>query len=431
MAEYVGYRTQKRMQQQNKKHKLWKWLVALVVLIAIFVILGAAVKVTPFDKAWKKTAAGFTWLGRQVKSAWPFKSSKKVVASEFLPDGKKSANYLVSFTKQIDGATFQSTVALASYDSRTKTGSLIFLPSDLLVNTPGMGTDQLSNLVETDDQKISSTLVTVENVLGTQIDRYVMGTDRDLRMILKQLGDKFPVDVTSRTTFKDPSLGVTVDLKPGRQAVDATTLASYLTYCPAGKEVDLAKTQAAYAPEFLAMFRGVDTTKFMAKNGNLFDTDASNKELAGMLGAYASLSGSHLEPVVLPVKEFKFEKTVLHKADAAALPAFVKKYVKSGSTLNSSKRVRVELLNGCGVPGIGAKASAHMDLAKFQVVNSANADNFNHPETLIIVYSSDPTVVAAANELRNELEVGTVQQQQSSQTVSDISVIIGKDFASK
>jgi len=431
LAEYAGYRTQKRMQQQKKKHKLWKWLVALVILIAIFLILGAAVKVAPFEKAWNKTAAGFTWLGRQIKSAWPFKSSKKVVAADFLPEGRKTANYLVSITKQIDGATFQSTVVLASYDSKAKTGSLIFLPSDLLANTPGMGTDQLSNLVETDDQKISSTMVTVENVLGTQVDRYVLGTDRDLRMILKQLGDKFPVDVPSRVSFKDPSLGVTVDLKPGRQALDATTLASYLTYCPTGKEVDLAKTQAAFAPQFLAMFRGVDMGKFMAKNGNLFDTDASNKELAGMLSAYASLKGSSLEPVVLPVKEFKFEKTVVHRADTAALPAFVKKYVKSGSSLNAAKRVRLELLNGCGVPGIGAKASAAIDLAKFQVVNSGNADNFNHPDTLIIVYSADPNILAAAGELRNELEVGTIQQQQSSQTVSDISVIIGKDFASK
>ena len=150
-----------------------------------------------------------------------------------------------------------------------------------------------------------------------------------------------------------------------------------------------------------------------------------------MLNAYASLKGGSLEPVVLPVKEFKFEKTVVHRADTAALPAFVKKYVKSGSTLGASKRVRIELLNGCGVPGIGAKASAHIDLAKFQVVNSSNADNFDHPDTVIIVYGNDPGVIAAAGELRNELEVGTVQQQQSSQTVTDISVIIGKDFASK
>ena len=431
MSEYAGYRTQKRMKEKNKKSRLWKWLVALAVLIAIFVILGAVVKVSPLDKAWNKTADGFVWLGRQVKSAWPFKSSKKVVAADFLPEGKTSANYLIGLTKQIGGATFQSTVVLASYDAKGKTGSLIFLPNDLLVNTPGMGTDQLSNLVDTDQQRISSTLVTVENVLGTQIDRYVLATDRDLRMILKQLGDKFPVEVTSRVSFKDPSLGVTVDLKPGRQNLDPTTLASYLTYCPAGKEVDLAKVQAAYAPELLARIRGVDVNKFVAKNANLFDTDASNKELAGMLGAYGSLSGKSLQPVVLPVKEFKFEKTVVHRADTAALPEFVGNYVKSGSTVSKPKRVKVELLNGCGVPGIGAKASSRIDMGKFQVVNSANADNFDHADTAILVYSQDKSVLAAAEVLRNELEVGTVQPQPSSQAPSDITVILGKDFASK
>jgi hypothetical protein len=65
------------------------------------------------------------------------------------------------------------------------------------------------------------------------------------------------------------------------------------------------------------------------------------------------------------------------------------------------------------------------------VVNSGNADTFDHPETLIIVYGDDKALAESAEEIRNDLEVGRLQQQPRTQNISDISVIIGKDFASK
>lgn len=430
LAEYAGYRTQKHRQKKSKKKTLWKVLVIVAILIAAFVVLGAVVKIYPFDKGWESTKDGLSWMGRHIKSAWPFHSSKPAVAADFLPEGKTAGNYLLSVTKEIDGATYQSTVVLASYDATTRSGSLIYFPNDLLVNTPGMGTDLISNLVDTDQGRISSTLVTVENMLGTSVDRYVLGSDRDLRMILKQLGDKYDVDVDSKTQYNDPSLGLKVDLKPGRQSVDPGTCASYMTYGPSGKEVELAKRQAAWAPEFLAKVGKVDVKKFVQKNANLFDTDASNEELAGMLGAFAGMKGK-MRTAVVPVKEFKFEKTIVHRLDTEALPRFVKTYLKGPSSVSSAARVKIEVLNGCGVPGIGEKASARIDLSKYQIVNSANADNFEHPETLIIMYGDSRELAASADELRNELEVGKLQQAPRTQNLSDISVIVGKDFASK
>ena len=428
VAEYVGYRTRKRLDSKKKKKKLWKWLVVLAVLIAIFVLLGAVVKVYPFDKAWTKTTHGFSWLG---KHAWPFKSSKKVIASDFLPEGKKTANYLIGVTKQQNGATVLTTCVLASYDGQTKTGSLILFPTDLLVATPGMGTDEMSNLVELDGGRISSTLVTVENMLGTQVDRYILASDRDVRIILNQLGTNFPVAGISKISFKDPSLGVNVDLKAGKQNLASSVLASYMTYAPSGKELDLAKRQAAFTPEALALLKGTDIDKFVAKNGNLFDTDASNKELAGIAKAFTSLGGKSLQVAIVPVKEFRFEKTIVHRVNQESLPAFVRSYLKSSSSLPSSKRVKIEVLNGCGVPGIGERVAADIDMARYQIVNSSNADNFDHAETLIIVYSDDKTITGAAQELRNELEVGKLEAHPQTQTLSDISVIVGKDYASK
>lgn len=427
MAEYVGYRTQKARQRKSKKKKLWKVLVVLLVLAVIFVVVGAAFKISPIDKAWDKTVSGISWLGRHI---WPFKSAPRVTAADFLPEGKKTVNYLIVLTKRANNVTMASTVVLASYDSRDKTASLILIPNDLLVSAPGMGSDTISNLVELNEGRINSTRVTVENILGVKVDRYVLGTDRDMRVLLGKLGPKFTVDVPSKVSFKDPSLGVTVDLKPGKQSLTPAVLASYMTFGPDGKMLDLAKRQAEFVPEALGLAGGVDVTGFVGANADVFDTDSSNKELTGVLKAFLALKGNGLKSVVLPVKEFKFEKTVVHRIDQPALDKFVKAYVKSDEEM-TGKRVKIEVLNGCGVPGIGEKVSSKIDLSRYQIVNSANADTFDHPETLIIIYSDSKQIIEAANELRDELEVGKVESHPQSQSMSDISVVVGKDYANK
>jgi anionic cell wall polymer biosynthesis LytR-Cps2A-Psr (LCP) family protein len=432
LQDYVGYRTRKRLAQKKKKHKWWRWLVVLAVLVAIFVILGAVVKVAPFDRAWRKTLDGFNWLGRHIKSLWPFKAKKRVPASEFLPEGKKAANYMLALTKKFGDSLFTSTVVVAYYDSRDGTGSLVYLPNDLSVNVPGVGMDQLYSLVELDDGRVTKTLVTVENLLGIQLDRYVLGTDRDLRIVLNQMKDQWEVDVPSRMSWKDESLGVTVDLKPGKQKLSGNVLASYLTYSQPGKELDLIKRQQAFVPEFLGRSGQLfdDIARLVNKNASLLDTDASDKELTGMWQAFTSLEGAALQQGTIPVKEFKFEKTTVHRVDTPALPAFEKKYLDVSPT-SAGKRYRVEVLNGNGVPGIGEQVAARLDLDTFQIVNSANADSFEHAETVIIIYSQDAATVKAAEKLRNELEVGRIEAHPDTQDMADISVIVGKDYANK
>jgi anionic cell wall polymer biosynthesis LytR-Cps2A-Psr (LCP) family protein len=399
------------------------------------VILGAVVKVYPLDKAWNKTYQGITWAGRQIKSAWPFKGKEDLPAEKWLPEGKKTANYLIGVTKQIQSEPVLTVLALVSYDSESRKGSIIHFPNDLMVNVPGLGMDQLNGLVNLDESRMSMTLVTIENLLGIEIDRYVLATDRDLRIILNQLGDSFTVDVPEKTSFKDPSLNVEVDLQSGKQNLTASTLASYLTYAPAGKEVELCKRQMDFTPELLSLMRGMydSIPAFVKKNANLLDTDASDKELTGLCQSYVNLDEDRLLLGIVPVKEFKFEDTTVHRVDQGKMNSFIKKYVMSPSTMKEARttRYRVEILNGNGVPGVGEQVASKLDMNKFQVVNSANADNFDHPETVVIIYSNNPQITKAAREINSMLEVGRVEVRDMTQDISDITIVVGKDYAQK
>ena len=122
---------------------------------------------------------------------------------------------------------------------------------------------------------------------------------------------------------------------------------------------------------------------------------------------------------------------MVHRVDNEKLEQFIEKFVKSSHNRKSFDRVRLEVLNGCGVPGIGESIAAAIDMNSFEVVSSANANNFDYPETLIIIYSEDGDVIAAAEKLQNELEVGRIEQHPKTHDISDITIIVGKDYASK
>jgi anionic cell wall polymer biosynthesis LytR-Cps2A-Psr (LCP) family protein len=435
VEEYVGYRTKKRMSQKKKKRKVLRWLLIPVALILIFVILGAVARVSPVSKWWDKTADGFKWFGRKVKAIWPWKSTAELKPAKFVPEGKKTANYLLAFTKQMGGGTQLTTLVLASYDSRDDSGSLIYLPNDLLVNLPGVGQDLVSNLIELDEGRISLTLVMAQNLLGVDIDRYIMGTDRDLSIVSGKIQEEYTVDVPGKESFKDPSMNVSLDIDAGKQEMDPRELASYLTYSEPGKTLDLIKRQSGFVPPFLEKSRDPkmfkDIVAFIKKEANLFDSDASSTEIAGLWQSFALLKENKLQQVTVPIKKFRFEKTVVHTTDNEKLPEFIKKYVKTDYRKPAGERTRVEILNGNGVPGIGQKVASQLDPGAFQIVNSANADNFDHPETVIIIYSNDKNAISAAEKIKNELEVGRIESHPKIQDIADITIIVGKDYASK
>jgi anionic cell wall polymer biosynthesis LytR-Cps2A-Psr (LCP) family protein len=440
MPDYAGYRTKKRMsQKREKKRRILRLLIIpvalVIVFIILFIILGAFARVSPVSKWWDKTAGGFKWLGRNIKAIWPWKGAARVKPARFVPAGKKTANFLFAFTKQLNGGTQVTTLVLASYDSRDRSGSLVYFPNDLLVSLPGVGKDVVSNLVELDEQRMSTTIVMVENVLGVQVDRYIMGSDRDLAMLFGNMQKAYVVDITEKLSFHDPSMNISLKLDNGKQALDPRQLASYLTYSEQGKELELISRQSSFVPPFLEKSGNPYTynhiVAFMKKESDILDSDASSTEIAGIWQAYALLNGNKLQQATVPVKQFRYEKEVVHTVDSAKLRSFTKKYVKTDYRKPSGVRTKIEILNGNGVPGVGEKVSSRLDLSKFQIVNSANADNFNHLDTVIIIYSNDNQIVTAAEEIKKELEVGRIESHPKNQDIADITIIVGKDYANK
>lgn len=121
------------------------------------------------------------------------------------------------------------------------------------------------------------------------------------------------------------------------------------------------------------------------------------------------------------------------------IASFVMKYIPteteqlnvvdtSISNSNRAASLKVEVLNGCGAPGIGQKFAEHLEKNGFAPGNVDNFDNFDMPTTIIIDRKSTNKI----NGLRIAEALGlpstAVVYQQKESVPEDVTIVIGKDY---
>ena len=96
----------------------------------------------------------------------------------------------------------------------------------------------------------------------------------------------------------------------------------------------------------------------------------------------------------------------------------------------SSQTLRVAVLNGCGVNGVGNSfGNILTNRYGLQVTRIENADNFNYEFTTIVILSKDnPNVENLLTVLGADINAGNVEFDATVNSNEDIQIIIGKDY---
>ncbi len=123
--------------------------------------------------------------------------------------------------------------------------------------------------------------------------------------------------------------------------------------------------------------------------------------------------------------------------NALLIFSFVSKHFLTGDErmLNVSEEVdgslpivvKIEVLNGCGVPGLAKKWADHLRTAGFDPVNVTNYDSNSIPRTIIYDRESNACKNAIAVAKSLGLPKEYVAYQQSDQRMVAVTVIIGQD----
>ena len=96
----------------------------------------------------------------------------------------------------------------------------------------------------------------------------------------------------------------------------------------------------------------------------------------------------------------------------------------------SSQTLRVAVLNGCGVSGVGnSYGNILTNRYGLQVTRIENADNFNYEFTTIVILSKDnPNIENLLTILGTNINAGNVEFDATVNPSEDIQIIIGKDY---
>ncbi len=126
--------------------------------------------------------------------------------------------------------------------------------------------------------------------------------------------------------------------------------------------------------------------------------------------------------IPLPVKTIAVEGDVFYEPDDAEIARLLR--LVWGVRKVAVKKPRVVVLNGNGVPGVGAKAAKLLAAAGFEVVETKNADNFKYPQTKILIYGDGKE----AEKIKKTIGTGLLIEQRLDAGVADYAVILGADY---
>lgn len=154
------------------------------------------------------------------------------------------------------------------------------------------------------------------------------------------------------------------------------------------------------------------------------DSNMTDNELAVLKKALAGVEQKNVALVPLPVKPIKLGDQTYFEPQREEIADLLKSWWGVDSSAGE-QTTRVIVYNGAGVPGIAGVAAQKLIRSGLRVIDTKNADTFNYKKTSIVVKRGD---ISRGEKVREALGVGTVAVDISTADVTDVIVIIGKDY---
>jgi hypothetical protein len=154
------------------------------------------------------------------------------------------------------------------------------------------------------------------------------------------------------------------------------------------------------------------------------DSNLTGTQLDALTKDLAAIDQKNVALVPLPVKPIKLGDQTYYEPQRSEVADLLKSWW-GVSASEEQRAVRVIVYNGAGKPGLAGTAAQTLIRSGYRVVDTKNADNFNYTTTRVVVRRGDET---RGEGVRKALGVGEVTVEPSSSDVTDVIVIVGKDY---
>lgn len=156
------------------------------------------------------------------------------------------------------------------------------------------------------------------------------------------------------------------------------------------------------------------------------ETDLSWRELRELRARFADIPFDRVQVLQLPGET----KIINGFAYWVSAPGEVHKMIQAlgEGFLAAPGEIRVEVLNGSGLPGLASQMAALLENEGYQVVRTGNAERTDYRQTEVIALG-EPMIKARAVSLF--IPGSLLKQQLDPHAGADVRVIVGLDFAEK
>jgi anionic cell wall polymer biosynthesis LytR-Cps2A-Psr (LCP) family protein len=324
--------------------------------------------------------------------------------------------------------------ALAGVTPSDGTGAVVLVPSRLLVDVAGTGDIPFGETVTLSEPSAPSQALT--DLLGVRVDdSWVLNQAAFAAVVDAVGGVQAAVDVDVVRTEDDGSQ--TVVVRAGNQKLGGASAAAYATYLGEGEpeQARLARFDDVLGGllEALPADRAdVVTVVGKAGDGSQTTLDASGlaARLVDMKNAAAD---QELVSDVLPVTEIDTGSgTASYGIEPGQVAAMMRSRFPGALQQDAGGEVlRVLVENGVGTPGLVEKARTKLVDDGFRFINGGNAASFDNEESAVIIPDGTEKSVSRGERVARSLGLPTtsVVPSDRGQTVADVIVILGKDFA--
>jgi hypothetical protein len=332
----------------------------------------------------------------------------------------------------VDGTAAAS--ALMGVTAKERTAAVVLVPSGLLVDVAGSGDIPFGETATLPEPAAGAQALT--DLLGVRVDDSWALTSEGMAALVDAVGGvPAAVDVDVVTTDGDGNQ--TVVVRAGTQTLSGAAAVEYAKYLAEGEP------EQARLARFDDVLSGVldalpeEPARVQAVIGEVGEESAATLDdatLAARLARLKAASGAgSLVSDILPVTEIDAgAETPTYGLDLGQVAAMMRSLFPGALlTAEGGDVVRVLVENGVGTPGLVEQARADLVAEGFRFIIGGNASPFTDEPSAVLVPDGTERSMRRGERVAAALGLpaSSVEPTSRGQSVADVIVILGADFA--
>ncbi|MEM9033176.1 MAG: LCP family protein [Actinomycetota bacterium] len=309
-----------------------------------------------------------------------------------------------------DGALVAATVAVV--DGTGRGGGVVFIPASSLLDVPSFGLETLTGAYENDG--IDLVGLTIENLLGVSFDHVALVDDSSWAELV---GEAAPLQVENPNpieTVDDGRIIVTLDAGPAQLTADEVG--------------DFLSARSTDEPDLNRLLRHDVVWRAWLEGLSAIDYPIADVR-ADLQAFFHALADGPVDYRLLPVETISGTGAdTQYEPVTDEIDELVGEFAPD-AVAGANRRIRVQLLNGAGTPGLAPTATDLLVPAGARIDLRDNARTFDYGVTQFVYYRDEQR--QAAERLRDALGLGEVVRDRNPIDVVDVTVVLGRDFVDR